>query len=62
MNKPVLASDKIELTALQLVYLLDKAICEAINLIEDNRNFNSFTVAKEVAAKFFATYRKEEQK
>lgn len=55
----VLMSDKVELTALQLVYLLDQAICEAINLIEDNRNFNTFTVAKEVAARYVATHRKE---
>ena len=52
MSKSVQMGDKVELTALQLVYLLDKAICEAINRIEDGEAFDTMEVATNVAVEY----------
>ena len=60
MSKSVQMGDKVELTALQLVYLLDKAICEAINRIEDGEDFDTMEVATNVAVEYVKN-RKEQQ-
>lgn len=60
MSKSVQMGDKVELTALQLVYLLDKAICEAINRIEDGKDFNTMEVATNVAVEYVKN-RKEQK-
>ena len=52
MGKAVQMSEKVELTALQLVMLLDVAICEAICRIEDGVDFDTMEVATNVAVEY----------
>ena len=61
MGKAVQMSEKVELSALQLVLLLDKAICAAINRIEDGEDFDTMEVARDYAVMYVATHRKEEK-
>lgn len=51
--KTINMGDKVELTALQLVYLLDEAIEEGLLQAEDALGVNTLALAKEKVLEFF---------
>ena len=53
--------DKVELTALQLVYLLDEAMESLILRAEDGQEVDTMEIAKEKVLEFMAKYRKEQE-
>lgn len=63
MDKPVLMSDKIELTALQLVYLLDDFILDVLDSIEAGETIDTTEIASQYAVSYVKKHRcrKEQQ-
>lgn len=63
MNKPVQMGEKIELTALQLVYLLDDFILDVLDSIEAGETIDTTEVATQYAVSYVKKYKaRKEQK
>ena len=63
MSKSVQMGEKIELTALQLVYLLDDFILDVLDSIEAGETIDTTAVATQYAVSYVKKYRarKEQQ-
>ena len=63
MSNPVQMGEKIELTALQLVYLLDDFILDVLDSITAGETIDTTAVATQYAVSFVKKYRtRKEQK
>lgn len=57
MSKSVQMGDKIELTALQLVYLLDDFILDVLDSVEAGETIDTTAVATQYAVSYVKKYR-----
>ena len=63
MSNPVQMGEKIELTALQLVYLLDDFILDVLDSVEAGETIDTIAVATQYAVSYVKKYRsRKEQK
>ena len=57
MSNPVQMGDKIELTALQLVYLLDDLILDVLDSVEAGETIDTTAFATQYAVSYVKKYR-----
>ena len=61
MSKAVQMGDKVELTALQLIYLLDEVILDVLDRVEAGEDVDTMEVATDFAVCYVAKHRKENE-